>query len=96
MAIETKDSGRHHARIHVCVECAAWSYADRGAKHEKIVHRLSCASTEQPGQPAPSSQDAMVRSAKEGTLRRDYSEDEIVGAVAVGLISVSDAMNQDM
>ena len=97
MAIETKDSDRHHARIHECTECGAWSYADRGAKHSKISHRRSCDSTKQAGSAAkPTSQDAMIRSAKDGTLRRDYSEDDIVGAVAVGLISMSAAMNQDM
>ncbi len=97
MAIETKDSERHHARIHVCTECSAWPYADRGPKHSTIRHRLSCDSTEQASSAVkPSSQDAMIRSAKDGTLRRDYSENEIVGAVAVGLISMSAAMNQDM
>jgi hypothetical protein len=84
VAIETKDSERHHARIHQCNECAAWSYADRGPKHEKIVHRRSCDSTGQPGQAAPKAltQHSMERSAAAGTLFRDHDSDDVAKAAA--------------
>lgn len=96
MAIETKYSDRHHAQIHECPECGAWTYAER-AKFGTIKHRRSCDSQEQYRSPvARDGAQAMQAAAKAGTLNRDYSEDEIVDGVAVGLISVSDAMNQDM
>ncbi len=74
-----------------CSDCGRWVDAD---SDDEIRHDKLCDWVDQAKSRSSRTQD-LRRAAKEGNLRSIATDDEIVEAVRCGLISESDAMNQD-
>ena len=93
----TRDDGTPFDGQTACRDCGCWAWDGDGIRHSSLCD-IAPRATVTPGtkvREASSSRAQIRRLAKEGSVRSVLSDDELVDAVRCGLVSESDAMNQD-
>ncbi len=93
----TREDGTPFEGQTACRDCGCWAWDGDGIRHNSWCD-IAPRATVIPGsnvREARPSRSQIHRLAKEGSVRAVLSDDELVDAVRMGLISESDAMNQD-
>lgn len=83
-------------KIH-CRLCSQWTkahWADKAFHHDRDCPSEAKTATQKSSPKAPTAEQIRA-AAKAGEIGRVLTDEEIVGAVATGVVSMDDAMNRD-